>query len=60
MGESFGWNAETPIEMVVEREGEQITLKGTAGKPTVVQNRLSPLPEATEQQKALREAWLRG
>jgi predicted metalloprotease with PDZ domain len=60
VGESFGWNAETPIEMVVEREGEQITLKGTAGKPTVVENRLSPLPDATEQQIALREAWLRG
>lgn len=60
VGESFGWDADTPIEMVVERDGAEIILTGTAGKPTVVESRLSPFPEATEDQKAVRESWLRG
>jgi hypothetical protein len=46
--------------MLVEREGEVLTLQGKAGKPTYVETRIAPDPNASEAQLQLRQAWLKG
>jgi predicted metalloprotease with PDZ domain len=60
IGQSFGWTPETEVSMVVEREGELLTLQGMAGKPTYVETRIASDPNATPEQLGLREAWLKG
>ena len=60
IGASFGWTPETPIKMIVERDGEEVILEGVAGKAMVNQKSIVPLEEADAKQIALREAWLKG
>jgi predicted metalloprotease with PDZ domain len=60
IGQSFGWTPETEVSMVVERDGTLVTLQGKAGTPTVQETVISEAPNATETQKALRKAWLKG
>ncbi len=60
VGQSFSWTPDTEVRMVVERDGERITLEGLAGSPTVKEFRLGPDPDASPQAIALREAWLKG
>ncbi|WP_430906728.1 peptidase M61 [Maribacter sp. 2-571] len=59
IGQSFGWTPETEIEMVVERDGEELTLTGPVGTPTVNVVSLLPTPTASEAQQELRQAWLK-
>ncbi|GLB48938.1 M61 family metallopeptidase [Neptunitalea lumnitzerae] len=56
---SFGWTPGDEIEMVVVRDGEEVTLKGTYVAPKGVQNILKPADDATEAQTTLRNAWLK-
>ncbi|WP_340074824.1 peptidase M61 [Leptobacterium sp. I13] len=60
IGTSFAWNPGDEINMVVLRDGEEVSLKGTVSKPTVNVNTLIPAPDATEEQLALRNAWMKG
>ncbi|WP_224483350.1 M61 family metallopeptidase [Robertkochia aurantiaca] len=57
---SMGWQEGDPIEMVVLRDGETVEVSGTISQPTVTVDILREDPDATQEQKALREAWLKG
>lgn len=58
IGQSFGWTADTDITMVVERDGELITLEGKAGTPTFMEKGIFEDSEASEGAVALRKAWM--
>jgi predicted metalloprotease with PDZ domain len=58
IGQSFSWNEEKEIEIKIDREGEEMLLKGVAGSPMIEENKLAPMPEASEQQTKLRSAWM--
>ncbi len=60
IGQSFAWTPETEVTMVVERDGQTLTLQGRAGKPTYLQTRIASDPDASEAQLRLRQAWLKG
>ncbi len=60
IGESFGWDPDRDINMVVLRNNEEIQCEGKAGKPTVKVRSLRKGPDNTEEQSALRETWLKG
>jgi hypothetical protein len=55
---SFQWAPDFKIEMVVVRDGEELTLTGVAGAPTVMAKQLQEDEAATEAQIQLRNAWL--
>lgn len=58
--EVFMWQPGMEFEMVISREGQDIELKGTLEQSYTEGESLRPVEEATESQKKLREAWLRG
>ncbi len=60
IGQSFAWTPDTDVTMVVERNGETLTLRGKAGTPTYIETRITPDPNATGAQLQLRQAWLKG
>ncbi|MEG3657460.1 peptidase M61 [Arenibacter palladensis] len=60
IGQSMNWDPEKEIVMVVQRGDEEIALKGKVGVPTLKVVNLVPIEGASEQQKNLREAWLKG
>ncbi len=60
IGQSFGWTPETEITMVVDREGEELTLAGPVGSPMVDVTKLAETDDANEAQKKLRTAWMKG
>lgn len=55
---SFQWAPDFKIEMVVVRDGEELTLTGVAGAPTVMAKQLQEDEDATVAQIQLRNAWL--
>ncbi len=59
IGESFGWTAETNIQMEVERNGEVIAVEGPVGLPTIMVKKIVPLENADQEKVALRKAWLK-
>jgi len=59
IGQSFGWTAEKEIEMVVNRDGEEIILSGKVGTPTVETEVLISVDQPTEKQLALRNSWMK-
>tara|TARA_R110002050_G_scaffold135779_1_gene258732 strand:- start:406 stop:2298 length:1893 start_codon:yes stop_codon:yes gene_type:complete len=60
IGQSIDWDPDKEIELVVKRGEEEITLSGKVGVPTLKVVKLVPMEGASEQQKKLREAWLKG
>ena len=58
--ESFSWTADTTLDFVIERDGEEMSLKGNLGAPKVAKFTIVPLDNATPRQLRLREAWLKG
>ncbi|WP_426430447.1 peptidase M61 [Winogradskyella sp. HB-48] len=60
IGGMFGWQEGMEYSLDLERNGEAITLKGTLGKATAVSESLVEDENATESQKAVRQAWLKG
>ncbi|WP_419213744.1 peptidase M61 [Maribacter sp. X9] len=60
IGESFGWTAETKIQIEVERNGEIITVEGPVGLPTKMVKKIVPLKNVEQKKVSLREAWLKG
>jgi len=59
IGASFGWTPETPVKMVVMRDGTEMTLEGVAGKAMVNEKSILPMEDASESQIKLREAWMK-
>lgn len=60
IGQSFGWSPDKEITMVILRNGEEITLKGKVGTPTVKSKTIIPFENPTEAQLALRDVWMKG
>ena len=60
IGQSFAWTPDMEVAMVVDRDGEILTLQGRAGNPTYIETRIAPDPDASEAQLLLRQAWLKG
>lgn len=60
IGQSFGWTPEKEISIVVDRDGEALTLKGAVGKPTLKTKTIVPIENATAAQLALRKVWMKG
>ncbi|RRQ50765.1 peptidase M61 [Maribacter algicola] len=60
IGQSFGWTPDTIITMELEREGEVITVEGAVGTSTIVVSKITPMENASNQVKELRNAWLKG
>lgn len=58
--ESFVWQAEKEITMVVLRGAEEISLKGTAGTPVIMVEKISDVEDLSEAQRKLRAAWMKG
>jgi predicted metalloprotease with PDZ domain len=58
--ESITWTPDTPLEFLIERDGEEMLLKGSAGVPMAELYGIQPLDDATPGQLRLREAWLKG
>ena len=56
----FGWEEGQEITMDLERNGEPVAIKATLTKATAMSESLVEDPNATDAQKALRAAWLKG
>jgi predicted metalloprotease with PDZ domain len=59
IGESFSWDIEKEINMLVNRDGKLIELYGKAGIPVNRERRIVPQSNPTETAKLLRRAWLK-
>jgi predicted metalloprotease with PDZ domain len=60
VGGMFGWQEGQDYSLELERNGETIKLEGKLGKATAVSESLVDDKNATDAQKALRTAWLKG
>ncbi|UKM63612.1 peptidase M61 [Flavobacteriaceae bacterium GSB9] len=56
----FLWKPGRDIEVKLERDGEEVLIKTTTTQAYTEGERLIENPDATEAQKALRKAWLKG
>ncbi|MDG3583787.1 peptidase M61 [Galbibacter pacificus] len=57
---SMSWQPETEVNMVINRDGEELTLKGKVGSPSIEVDKIAKMETTTPQQDTLREAWLKG
>ena len=60
VGGMFSWKEGQEITMDLERNGQPVAIKATLTKPTALSEGLIEDENATEAQKALRAAWLKG
>lgn len=60
IGGMFGWTEGQEITMDLERNGEPVSIKATLTKALATSESLVEDENATEAQKALRTAWLKG
>ena len=60
IGQSFGWNPDKEVNIIVSRDGEELELKGKVGMPMVDVKSLVDVENASDKQLKLREAWLKG
>ncbi|WP_298533523.1 peptidase M61 [uncultured Algibacter sp.] len=60
LGEMFNWNPGKEIEVKLDREGEEIVIKTTTTKTYTNGAGIMEKEDATDAQKTLREAWLKG
>ena len=58
IGGSMSWNPDTEIKIVVERDGEELTLSGVYGNPVYAKQIIQESENATDQQLQLRNWWL--
>ncbi|GAA4269627.1 peptidase M61 [Hyunsoonleella aestuarii] len=56
----FLWQPGKEVEVVLERDGEEVLIKTTTTKTYTNGKGIMEKADATDSQKALREAWLRG
>ncbi|WP_342155945.1 M61 family metallopeptidase [Joostella sp. CR20] len=57
---SMGWQPDTDVTLVIDRDGKEMTLKGKAGTPKIEDKKLTKMSATTPTQDALRNAWLKG
>lgn len=57
---SMAWEEGENVVMVVQRDGEEVTLESTIEQPTAPGMKLVEKPGASDQQIELRYAWLKG
>ena len=60
IGQSFGWDADKEINMVISREGNEIQCKGKVGQPMVKVRSLVDAENTDEDQSQIRTSWLKG
>jgi len=58
--QSMGWQADTEIKLLIERDGEELELNGKLGTPEIETDKIQEIENATEAQKSLRHSWLKG
>jgi len=58
IGNSMNWNPDTEIEIVVERDGEEVTLSGVYGNPMYTKSIIEEMENPSEEQLQLRSWWL--
>ncbi|WP_406684114.1 peptidase M61 [Seonamhaeicola sp. MEBiC1930] len=58
--EVFMWKPGKEIEVLLDRGGEEIVIKTITTQPYTIGNALVEKVDATDAQKALKEAWLKG
>lgn len=58
--QSMAWQADSEINLTIMRDGEELELKGTLGTPEIETEKIQENQNATEAQKTLRHAWLKG
>ena len=56
----FGWQPGREFEVKLDRDGEEIILKGTTTQSYTEGQMIAPLEDASEEVIALRRAWLKG
>ncbi|KJD33017.1 peptidase M61 [Tamlana nanhaiensis] len=56
----FGWKPGQEIEVVLVRDGKEVTIKTTVEKTFTTGSGIMENEDATDAQKALRKAWLKG
>ena len=59
IGQSFSWSPDKEITMVVQRGEKEVTIKGKAGMPMVMSEKIVPMEEATKEQLELRKLWIK-
>jgi predicted metalloprotease with PDZ domain len=60
LGEVFSWKPGRDVEVVLERDGEEVVIKTTTTQGYTKGKALKVKENATEAQHKLREAWLKG
>lgn len=58
--QSMTWQPDSKINLIIERDGEELTLNGTLGTPEIESSKIQQAKDATQAQKDLRHAWLKG
>ncbi|RED45872.1 M61 family metallopeptidase [Seonamhaeicola aphaedonensis] len=58
--EVFMWKPGEDIEVVLDRDGKEVLIKTITTQPYTIGEMLVEKPNATEAQKTLRKAWLKG
>jgi hypothetical protein len=56
----YMWRPGTDVEVVLDRDGEEVVIKTTLEQSYTMGKSLQENPDATEAQIALRNAWLKG
>lgn len=60
IGQSFGWDADREISIVIMRDGKEVLREGKVGKPMVNVRSLIELENTDNHQKEVRNSWLKG
>jgi len=60
LSKAFMWQPGTDIDVKLDRNGEEVVVKTTLTQSYTTGTSLTENPEATEAQKTLRNAWLKG
>lgn len=60
LSKAFMWQPGTDIDVKLDRNGEEVVVKTTLTQSYTTGTSLAESPNATEAQKALRNAWLKG
>lgn len=59
IGQSFSWTGDEEIEMIVDRGGKEVILKGKVGVPTVETEILRSVDSPSQEQLTLRNSWMK-
>lgn len=60
IGQSFGWDPDKEIKLVVSRDGEEISYEGKVGTPKVNVRTLVELEDSIPDLRKIRKSWLKG